>query len=207
MIERKNFLQKQVLKLEQRSVLIGNRIPKDFFITSGVGQSDIAIHAGSYHLALKDAGIERCNVITYSSILPSIATEIEKPNNLVHGAVLESIMACANTKKGKRATAGIIFGWLFDRQAGEKYGGLVCEYNGSRTEQDAAESLKMSLQELYKNGFSEKYEIKDVKIIIRSFIPTKKFGTALVALCFVNYNYPILNISSEQESRGKWQVF
>lgn len=197
MFERKKMLQKQVLKLEQRTVLIGNRIPKDFFITFGIGQSDITVHAGSYHLALKDAGIERCNVITYSSILPGIAKEIEMPNNFVHGSVMETIMACANAERGKRATAGIIFGWLFDRMSGEKYGGLVCEYNGNKTEREAEENLKMSLKEMYENGYSEKYEIKDVKIVTKSFIPTKKFGTALVALCFVNYEYPILNISSD----------
>jgi hypothetical protein len=33
------------------------RIPKDYFETSGKGESDIAVHAGSYHLALKEAGI------------------------------------------------------------------------------------------------------------------------------------------------------
>ena len=57
-------------------LVIGTRIPKDYFVTSGAGESDITIHAGSYHLALKDAGIERCNIMTYSSILPSIANRI-----------------------------------------------------------------------------------------------------------------------------------
>lgn len=188
------LLQKQVVRFKERSLLIGNRIPKDFFITTGIGQSDITIHAGSYHLALRDAGIEECNIVTYSSILPSIATEIEKQCNLVHGSVMETIMAHANAKKGQRATAGIIFGWLYDRQTGEKHGGLVCEYNGSLSEEDADKNLRMSLRELYENGYSENYEIRDVKLITRSFVPTKKFGTALVALCFVNYTYPVLDI-------------
>ena len=59
----------------EQSLLIGNRIPQTFFTTSGVGESDITVHAGSYHLALKEAGIERCNIITYSSILPGIIDE------------------------------------------------------------------------------------------------------------------------------------
>ena len=112
------------------NLLIGCRIPKDFFITGGTGESNITIHAGSYHLALKKAGIEMCNIMTYSSILPSIANKIKKPNKLVHGSVMETIMAVSNAEKGKRATVGIIFGWLFDKKTGEKYGGLVCEYNG-----------------------------------------------------------------------------
>ena len=118
----------------EQLVLVGNRIPQTFFVTSGIGESDITIHAGSYHLAFKEAGIERCNIVVYSSILPSVATEIGKPkdfpDNLVHGSVMETIMATANYPQSARATAGIIFGWLFDKQTGEKYGGLVCEYNG-----------------------------------------------------------------------------
>jgi len=98
------------IKIGEKLFLIGNRIPKDYFITKGSGESDITIHAGSYHLALKDAGIEMCNIMTYSSILPSIAKEINKPKQIVHGEVMESIMAVSHSKKGKIASAGIIFG-------------------------------------------------------------------------------------------------
>jgi arginine decarboxylase len=176
-----------------KSLLIGCRIPRDFFITSGTGQSDITIHAGSYHLALKDAGIEMCNIMTYSSILPSIATEIQRPQSLVHGSVMETIMATCNADKGQVATVGIIFGWLYDKVSGEKYGGLVCEYNGHDSEENAVSSLKSSLNELYTNGFDGKYDLGEVKIISRSFVPKKKFGTAIVALCFTNYVYPTLD--------------
>jgi len=188
---KEEFLQTQPI-FKEKLLLVGNRIPKDFFITSGVGESNITIHAGSYHLALKDAGIEKCNIMTYSSILPAIATEIERPKEVVHGSVMETIMACANTQKGQTATAGLIFCWLYDKITGKKYGGLVCEYSGNKPEEDAIENLKASLNELYLNGFSENYEIKDIKIITRSFIPNKKFGTAIVALCFLNHLYPTL---------------
>ena len=173
------------------NILIGCRIPKDFFITKGVGESEITTHAGSYHLALKEAGIEMCNIMTYSSILPKIANETRKPKVMVHGAVMETIMAVSNCKKGERATAGIIFGWLYDKKTNEKYGGLVCEYNGDLTKNEAGKQLNESLKELYSNGFSEKYELKDKKLILKSFIPKKKFGTALVSLCFTNYLVPI----------------
>jgi len=180
---------------KMKFLLTGNRIPKDFFITSGVGESDITIHAGSYHLALKDAGIEMCNIMEYSSILPAIAKEIEKPKNLVHGSVLESIIAVSHAEKGKRATAGLIFGWLFDKVTGKKYGGIVAEYRGNATEEEAKKILKISLEELYKNGFSDRFELKHIRTFVRSFIPKKKYGTALVALCFVNYVFPIKVIS------------
>lgn len=178
--------------LNTQNILIGNRIPKDYFVTKGKGESDITIHAGSYHLALKEAGIESYNIMTYSSILPGIATEVAPPTGLVHGSVMESIMAVAHSKKGERATAGIIYGWLFDKQTGEKFGGIVCENYGSFTKEEIGETLHQSLNELYFNGFSEKYELRDIRLTVESFVPEKKHGTALVAICFTNYVFPVI---------------
>ena len=173
-------------------ILLGNRIPKDFFVTEGTGQSDITVHAGSYHLALRDAGIEMCNIMTYSSILPAVANETAKPRALTHGAVMETIMAVATANAGTRATAGVIWSWLFDKSTGERHGGLVCEYNGSYPEAEAASQLQESLQELYTNGYSEDFELSGTRLHMRSFVPEKRFGTALVAICFLNYLWPVL---------------
>ena len=173
-------------------ILIGLKIPKDYFITKGAGESNITIHAGSYHLALKKAGIERHNIMTYSSILPSIANEIKKPRNLIHGSVMETIMAVENSNKGERATAGIIIGKLYEKNTNKKYGGIVCEYHGSLNERDVEEELEKSLEELCQNGYSH-FDLRDKKIITESFIPKKRYGTAIVALCFTNYFYPVIN--------------
>ena len=181
------------MMIVKKNVVIGKKIPRDFFITSGVGESDITVHAGSYHLALKDAGIEMCNIMNYSSILPRIACEVERPDDLEHGSVMEVISAVANCEKGGRGTAGIIFGWLYDRESGEKYGGLVCEYNGSKSIEEAGVELRMSLNELYTNGFDERFELRDIAVNSKSVEPSKKFGTALVAICFVSYVVPLIN--------------
>lgn len=174
-----------------KSVIIGMRIPKDYFVTQGVGESDITIHAGSYHLALKDAGIEMCNIMTYSSIMPSIAREIPKPS-LTHGAVMETIMAVAHGTKKQLATAGIIYGWLYDKKTGKKFGGLVCEHNGNYDEKEVEKRLRASINELYVNGFSKQYNLKDITILKQSLKITKKNGTALVAICFVNHEVPLI---------------
>lgn len=175
-------------------IIIGNRIPRSYFITTGAGESDITIHAGSYHLALRDAGIEMANIMTYSSILPGIATEVAKPqrHQIIHGSVMESIMAVSHVGKGEEANAGIIFGWLYNKKTGEKYGGLVCEHNGSYGEERLLKNLDDSLEELYINGFEEDFDLKDTYTITKSFTPQKKHGTALVSLCFTDYLYPIL---------------
>ncbi len=187
-------IQKQIIKENSDNFMIlANRIPKDFFMTSGIGESDLAVHAGSYHLALREAGIEPYNIMVYSSTLPAIANQIEKPNNLVHGSVMETIMACANSTKGIRVTAGIIMGKLYDRETGQKHGGFVCEYNGNETEDEAKEILRKNLQELYTNGYKKKFELRDIEMHTKSFIPKKKYGTAIVALCFVNHVFPKFN--------------
>lgn len=175
-----------------KGLVIGNRIPKDYFVTKGTGESDITVHAGSYHLALKQAGIEKANIMTYSSILPAIAKKIPKPESYVHGEVMESIMAVATGSKGEPVTAGIIYGWLRDRATGSIYGGLVCEHNGKYTLPRIEDLLRSSLNELYINGFEEDYALEDIEMITESFVPKKEYGTALVALCFTNYYYPII---------------
>lgn len=115
-------------------------------------------------------------------------------HKLTYGAVMETIMAVASATEGQLATAGISYGWLYDKNTNEKYGGLVCEHNGNFTISDIKQKLNSSLFELYYNGFSEKYELRDIKTIVESFKVEKRFGTALVALCFVNYEIPILKM-------------
>ena len=178
-------------------ILVGNRIPKDFFETGGTGESDIAIHAGSYHLALKAANIEMANIMTYSSILPGSAVRHEKPAKIEHGAVMESIMSVCTANSGERASAGIIYGWLYNKQTAEKYGGLVCEHYGSYTEEELRKLLRLSLDELYFNGFSDDFRMEHVHYLTQSFVPKKRYGTALVALCFTSYYHPIVRVEKK----------
>ena len=187
------FLQMQATKQKiTPRLVVGNRVPKDYFITSGVGESDVTVHAGSYHIALRDAGIEKQNIMVYSSVLSSISNRIEKPRNLQFGSVMETIMACSHSTRGVRTTAGIIYGWLYDKVTGEKAGGLVCEYSNHGTEEHAKKTLEASLNELYAEDIKEKYTIRDIELYIRSFVPKKKYGTSIVSLCFVNHEVPVL---------------
>src|SRR5665811_2496645 len=78
----------------------GNRIPKDYFVTSGKGQTDIGPgddpwETGSYDLALMDARIENINVTQYSSVLPPESNEIpidDAVGTFHHGAVIETCL-------------------------------------------------------------------------------------------------------------------
>ncbi|MDR1416730.1 MAG: pyruvoyl-dependent arginine decarboxylase [Prevotellaceae bacterium] len=177
---------------QAKGITLGCRIPKDYFETRGKGESDIAVHAGSYHLALKDANIEKYNIMTYSSILPGIATLVPQPADMAHGCVVESIMSTCTVSQGDRGTAGIVYGWLYNRKTNEKYGGLVCENYGDYSPDDLKSLLLLSLNELYVNGFEEDYRLEEIKYLHETITPQKKYGTALVSLCFTSYYHPVL---------------
>lgn len=186
-------MKEEIKKLNgDNSIVIGTRIPRDYFITLGKGESDLSNYPSSYHLALKDAQIEGCNIMTYSSIMPSIATEVKRPPVLVHGSVMETIMAVAHCRKDEFCSAGIVVGWLYDKKTGEKFGGLVCEYHGSLQKEKAESELHSCLTEIYENGFSEDYDLKDTVLYYNQFSPQKEYGSVIVAICFINHVIPIL---------------
>lgn len=179
--------------------LVGNRVPRDFFVTTGCGESDITIHAGSYHLALRACGVEMANIMKYSSILPKSARRVQppEPGSIVHGEVMECIEASASCTYGEVATAGIIFGWLYSgKDEGDRYGGLVCEYNGSLSEEQARGHLKEMINELHTNGYEHLY-LRDIEVHTASVTPEKMYGTALVMLCFQNYEIPLLEETND----------
>lgn len=180
--------------MTRKKILIGNRIPGKYFITSGCGESDNQIHAGSFDLALRDARIENFNIIKYSSILPENSSLVEMPASYVHGSVAETIMAVSSTESGERVTAGLIIGRIFDRSLGRVTGGLVAEHRSSRNEQDARENLSACMDEMFTSryGNNKNLELVDKQVIIRSFVPKKKFGTAIVAIVFVDYEVPVV---------------
>lgn len=169
----------------------GNRIPTKCFVTSGVGESDITVHAGSYHLALREAGIEMCNIVKYSSILPGeLITYPQAGHRPTHGEVMECIEAVSTCEYGGTATAGLIWGWLHDPDTGARFGGLVCEYSGSLPEEKAVPHLEEMLNELHQNGY-QAFDLQGIAHRLRSVTPVKMYGTALVAICFTEYRWPI----------------
>jgi arginine decarboxylase len=192
-----------------KNLIIKCPLPKDFFETTGIGESDHQIHAGSYHLAMQQARIERANLIAYTSILPSTARRIsvaEGVKQIQHGSEMKIIQAAAHVDKktgDKRATAAIMYGLLYKKGSKKHEGGLVCEYNGNGTVQEAEENLTNCLDGLYRNpdpdgkSFADEYELKDVRFLSATVEPQKRFGTALCALAFVNYIIPV--VSHEME--------
>lgn len=175
-------------------MIVGNRVPRDYFMTSGRGESDISTHPGSFDRALKHAKIHNFNLIQYSSILPRSAVKIDMPKTYTPGAVMESITAVKSGKKGETLTSGIMITWIFDKESGENIGGLVSQYSGN----DNAEAAKVELEKTTKEMFHcrydpEKFITGEVDTIVESFVPQKAFGTAVVAIGFTSHEIPVLD--------------
>lgn len=116
---------------------VGNLIPNTFFITKGSGESDLEKHAGSYHMALYDAGISDFNIMTYSSVIPATAhlvtmDEIDLPP---FGSEMKTIMAVSHGYQDEFVSAGVVYAWMYkDENFDEKLGALVCEVVPARME-------------------------------------------------------------------------
>ena len=189
-----------------RGLVVGCPIPYEFFKSKGTGQSGDQNHAGSYHKAMREAGVELGNLVPYTSILPRIAREIsldEGMDRIQHGAQVGVIQAAAHidTEKGqKRATSAILYGWLHPKgeRMREHAGGLVCEYNGEGTIDDAVKNVNSCLDELFtgKNrkgfAFSDRYDLHKQEPIVATIAPEQRFGTAFCVIAFVSYVVPVL---------------
>lgn len=204
-------------------MILGNRVPYEYFITSGSGQSDagskgLPYETGSYDEALTKAGIENANVIEYTSVIPTHAKQIPKEEGLQRlqwGEVLESIKAQANGPKGKFISAAVMTTNVFDPQ-GTFLGGFACEYSGSDDRKGAEKSLEDSISgiierrgygkvangaTLYQDNITDKgYTFHPGKVFVyEGFKVTAHHGTVLAAICFVSYGFPVL---SNQRQKG-----
>jgi arginine decarboxylase len=204
--------------------LLGNRIPYEFFLTKGKGESDagsegLPYETGSYDEALNDAGIQNTNIIQYTSVIPVEAKEIRLAEGLKRiqwGEVMECIKAQSDGKRGEYISAAIMTTTITDPR-GNYLGGFACEYSGHGLQADAEKSLLESIigmikrrgygtlsdrTELYKDNVTDKkYIIHPGKIFLYDALKVKKeHGSVFTAICFVSYKYPHL---SKQKSLKK----
>ena len=197
-------------------IILGNRVPYEYFITTGKGESaagseGLPYETGSYDAALNDAGIENTNVIEYTSVMPTEAKEISKEDGLKRiqwGEVLECIKAQSNGKKGSKVSAAVMITTITDPK-GKYLGGFACEYSGSGTRRDSEISLLESIAGMikrreYGNIKGELQIYKDNKTDTGFIIhPGKLFvydhldvveehGSVFTAICFVSYRFPTI---------------
>ena len=184
---------------EQEGRILGTRIPKDYFMSTGIGDTDIGHgidpwETGSYDLALKEAQIENFNVIQYTSVLPPESRELpieEAKRFYHHGAALEVIMANINGKKHDHLCAGIGRIQVRRKADGVHIGGFAAEYEGHARGENAREALHESLMGIFARRYDpNKYEYFDEKFTVRDFVIKNDWGTAITVLAFVTYIFP-----------------
>ena len=122
-------------------------VPKKMFLTKGVGQHLAELL--SFELALRDAGIEKCNLVAVSSILPPecrIISKNEGMKELVPGMLTFVVMArCSSNEPHRLIAASIGCAKPADPNA---YGYLSEHHTFGQTEKiagDYAEELAVSM--------------------------------------------------------------
>ena len=171
---------------------VGNIIPEHFFVAKGSGESELEKHAGSYHMALHDAGIADFNIMTYSSVIPGTAhlvtlDEIDLPP---FGSELKSIMAVSHGYQDEFISAGIVYAWMYrDENFDDKVGGLVCEVSGRYRIEELESRLIRVIKDLHERTYN-KFYIGDLNFITEGITIEKRYGTALAALCFIDFRLP-----------------
>ena len=197
-------------------IILGNRVPYEYFITTGKGQSaagseGLPYETGSYDAALNDAGIQNTNVIEYTSVMPTEAKEISKEEGLKRiqwGEVMECIKAQSNGKKGSKVSAAVMTTTITDPK-GKYLGGFACEYSGSGTRKDAEVSLSQSIAgmikrrgygsikgelQIYKDNKTDTgFIIHPGKIFVYEHMDVvEEHGTVFAVICFVSYKFPTM---------------
>jgi len=86
-----------------------NHLPTEVFLTKGVGRHKEKL--ASFELALRDAGIEKCNLVYVSSILPpncKIISKEEGLKKLKPGQITYCVMARNETNEANRLVAASV---------------------------------------------------------------------------------------------------
>jgi pyruvoyl-dependent arginine decarboxylase len=215
------------------SIVLGNRVPYEYFVTKGRGESDagsqgLKYETGSYDQALTEAGIENCNIVEYTSVIPTVAKEISREEGLRRlqwGEVLECIKAQTNGAKGSFISSAVMTIYVYDRNR-QWLGGFAVEYSNTMKQKSSEEeekkrietSLSESIKELIErrglgkiNGLLRLYQdnVTDKGFIIhpgKDFVYStlnvkKKHGTVLSSLCFVSYQVPVLGKQRERKRK------
>lgn len=208
-------------------ITIGSRIPYEYFMTKGKGESDagskgLPFETGSYDAALTDAGIEDANIVKYTSVMPTGAKDIGKTQGLKRlrwGEALECIMAQNNGKKGETISAAVMTNNVYDKN-NKFLGGFAVEYAGSLEKEEVEKSLLVSVRglierrgygklpentKLYQNNATDKGFIihPGFHFVYDKLKITKTAGTVLASICFVSFKIPILSNKNTRKRNTK----
>lgn len=89
--------------------MVNDFVPRKLFFTKGVGSHKEELH--SFELALRDAGIEKCNLVTVSSIFPPGCRLISKRQGLSElkaGSITHCVLSRNYSNESRRLIAASV---------------------------------------------------------------------------------------------------
>lgn len=165
--------------MHDKHVLHGMFLPKKFFVTSGKGESVTSLNA--FDVALIDAGIDQCNLVLVSSILPPDAVHISNPiPAITPGAITFTVLARMDGEHGDTIGAGL--GWAIGIRDNQMKMGIVAEDYGFKNHKDVEHATKTKLDEM---ASVRNLKVIEQSIKVESMEVHNNHGCVLVALIFV----------------------
>jgi len=154
----------------------GKMFPKEFFVTSGKAISPIS-ELNAFDLALKNAGIAQCNLVSVSSIIPPGCREI-KLKEIPIGSITHAVVARMSAEGEATIGAGIAWGWEKDK----KYG-IVAETHGYLDQKNLEKTLEWRIREMAE---IREIEIEKINYRLETLeVPTTNHGCVMAALIYI----------------------
>lgn len=149
-----------------------NEVPKKYFVTKGVGESDTS-QLNAFDRALMNAGIAQCNLVSVSSILPKKAKRISF-QEVKPGAITFVVLSKAFGQSGEKISAGV--GIARTRNGSHN---VIVETEGKGTADQMKERLRSALVEM---ADARGMEIQETSFEISTLDVRRKYGAALSAV-------------------------
>lgn len=154
-------------------------VPKEFFVVTGRGASKVS-GLNAFDIALADAGIDQCNLVKVSSILPANARRIAY-EKIQAGSITFCVMAHELTDREGLISAGIGYAWCHAPE-GEEFG-IVAEDGGRCSQETVENNLRMKLDEM---ATARNMQVRDMNTSIASLeVAEKTHGSVVAVLVYV----------------------
>jgi len=150
-------------------------IPKTFFVTSGKAVSPVS-ELNAFDLALKKAGIDQCNIVSVSSIIPKECSE-GNYTKIPAGQITFTVIARMDGDEGSIISSGIA--WARGLRGGY---GLVAEHHGYTDKKRTKETLQWKIEEMAK---LRRLKLGQIFYRIETLrVPMDNYGCSVVAFVY-----------------------
>ena len=177
-------------------------LPKKMFFTKGVGTHKEELR--SFELALRDAGIEKCNLVHVSSILPPNCKTISRNEGLkelIPGMLTFCVLARCSSNEPRRLIAASVgcaipsdpntYGYLSEHHAFGETEEIAGDYSEDLAATMLASTLGIEFEE--DKGWDEKEElykisgkiVRTTNVTQSTIIGTSGWSTAIAAAVFL----------------------